>query len=82
VKERNPITKFEVGAFIHDWRNLNGYVGKEIDTEFMCIMIALHYEPKIIIERWLLMRLTFLNVLRHKIKGTYKNQLPTNIYKL
>lgn len=82
VKERNPITKFEVGAFIHDWRNLTGYIGKEIDNEFMCIMIALNYKPKLITVRWLFMRLTFLNVLRHKIKGTYKNELPINIFKL
>jgi hypothetical protein len=82
VKERNPLTLFEIGAFIHDWRNLNGYVGEEIDNEFVCIMIALNYNPKLIIQRWLFMRLTFLNVLRHKFLGTYKNQLPTNIYKL
>jgi len=82
VKERNHLTIFEVGAFIHDWRNSKGYVGKEIDNEFLCVMIVLNYKPKLIIERWLLMRLTFLNVLRHKIKGTYKNQLPNNIFKL
>jgi hypothetical protein len=82
LKERNPVTIFEVGAFIHDWRNSKGYVGKEIDNEFLCVMIALNYKPKLIIERWLLMRLTFLNVLRHKIKGTLKNELPINIYKL
>ena len=81
VKERNPITIFEIGAFIHDWRNCKGYVGKAIDNEFMCIMIALNYKPNLIIERWLFMRFTFLNVLRHKIKGTYKKELPTNIYK-
>ena len=81
VKERNPLTLFEVSAFIHDWRNCKGYVGKEIDNEFMCIMIALNYNPNLIIQRWLFMRLTFLNVLRHKMKGTYKKGLPTNIYK-
>lgn len=31
---------------------------------------------------WLFMRLSFLNILRHKIKGTYKKGLPANIYKL
>lgn len=82
VRERNPKTVFEIAAFIHDWRNLNGYVGKAIDNEFVCIMITLNYNPKLIIQRWLFMRLTFLNVLRHKILGTYKKQLPTNIYKL
>ena len=82
VKERNPLTLFEVSAFIHDWRNCKGYVGKAIDNEFICIMVALNYKPNLITERWLFMRLTFLNVLRHKIKGTYKKELPTNIYKL
>ena len=82
VKKRNPLTLFEVSAFIHDWRNCKGYVGKEIDNEFMCIMIALNYKPIIIVQRYNLMRFTFLNVLRYKIKGTYKKELPTNIYKL
>jgi len=81
VKERNPLTLFEVSAFIHDWRNFKGYVGKEIDNEFLCIMIALNYKPNLIIQRWLFMRFTFLNVLRHKILGTYKKGLPNNIYK-
>lgn len=82
VKERNSITIFEVSAFIHDWRNLKGHVGKEIDNEFMCIMIALNYKPKLITERWLFMRLTFLNVLRHKFLSNYKKELPTNLFKL
>lgn len=81
VKERNSLTIFEVGAFIHDWRNSKGYVGKAIDNEFLCIMVALNYKPNLIIERWLFMRFSFLNVLRHKIFGTYKKGLPTNIYK-
>lgn len=81
VKERNPITKFEVGAFIHDWRNLNGYVGKEIDNEFIKIMVTLNYDFNMILLRWVLMRLTFMNVVRHKFKGTHKKHLPTNIYK-
>jgi hypothetical protein len=82
VKERNPLTLFEVAAFIHDWRNSKGYVGKAIDNEFLSVMISLNYKPSMIIKRWMLMRFTFLNVLRHKMKGTYKKELPTNIYKL
>jgi hypothetical protein len=82
VKERNSLTLFEIGAFLHDWRNINGYVGKAIDNEFMCIMIALNYNPKLVIQRGLFMRLTFLNVLRHKFLGTYKKGTPKNIYKL
>jgi len=82
VKERNPLTLFEVSAFIHDWRNCKGYVGKAIDDEFMCIMVALNYKSNLIIKRWLFMRLTFLNVLRHKILGTYKKELPTNLFQL
>ena len=82
VKERNPITIFEIGAFIHDWRNSKGFVGKEIDNEFFSVMVALNYNHKLIIERYFLTRFTFINVARHKFKGTYKNELPTNIFKL
>ena len=82
VKERNPLTIFEVAAFIHDWRNFKGYVGKEIDNEFLCIMIALNYKPRLIIERWLFMRLTFLNVLRHKFLGNLINKSPNNLFKI
>lgn len=82
VKERNPLTIFEVAAFIHDWRNSKGYVGKEIDNEFLCIMIALNYKPRLIIERWLFMRLTFLNVLRHKFLGNLINKSPNNLFKI
>ena len=82
VKERNSLTIFEVSAFIHDWRNFKGYVGKEIDNEFLCIMIALNYKPRLIIERWLFMRLTFLNVLRHKFLGNLINKSPNNLFKI
>ena len=43
VKERSKNTIFEVSAFIHEWRNYNGYVGKEIDKEMFSIMISLNY---------------------------------------
>lgn len=82
VKERNPITIFEVAAFIHDWRNSKGYVGQKIDREFLCIMIALNYKPRLIIERWLFMRLTFLNVLRHKFLGNLNNKSLDNLFKI
>jgi hypothetical protein len=82
VKERNSLTIFEVSAFIHDWRNFKGYVGKEIDNEFLCIMIALNYKPRLIIERWLFMRLTFLNVLRHKFLGNLNNKSLDNLFKI
>ena len=82
VKERNPLTLFEVSAFIHDWRNSNGYVGKEIDNEFLCIMIALNYKPRLIIERGLFMKFTFLNVFRHKILGNLNNKSPDNLFKI
>jgi len=82
VKERNPLTIFEVAAFIHDWRNCKGYVGKAIDNEFMCVMIVLNYKPNIIIERWLFMRLTFLNIVRHRFLGTINNKKPDNLFKI
>lgn len=80
VKERNPITIFEVAAFIHDWRNSKGYVGQKIDREFLCIMIVLNYKPELIIERKLFMLLTPLNVARHRFLSTYKKGVPSNLY--
>lgn len=82
VKERNPITIFEVAAFIHDWRNSFGYVGKEIDHEFLSVMIVLNYKPELIIERKLFMLLTPLNVARHRFLSTYKKGVPSNLYQL
>lgn len=82
VKERNPLTIFEVAAFIHDWRNSNGYVGQKIDREFLCIMIVLNYKPELIIERKLFMLLTPANILRHKAKRTYKKGVPSNLFQL
>ena len=82
VKERNPITIFEVAAFIHDWRNSKGYVGQKIDREFLCIMIVLNYKPELIIERKLFMLLTPLNVARHRFLSTYKKGVPSNLYQL
>lgn len=72
VRERSKSTIFEVCAFIHDWRNSNGYVGSKIDKEFFDNMIALNYSFDLIIERYYLTRLTFINVIRHIILGTYK----------
>jgi hypothetical protein len=82
VKERNPSTLFEVAAFIHDWRNSLGYVGKEVDREFLSIMIVLNYKPELIIDRRLFMLLTPLNVARHKFLSTYKKGFPDNLYQL
>ena len=82
VKERNPITIFEIAAFIHDWRNSNGYVGEKIDYEFLCIMIVLNYKPELIIERKLFMLFTPLNVARHRFLSTYKKGVPSNLYQL
>ncbi len=82
VKERNPNTKFEIGAFIHDWRNSKGHVGKEVDREFLSIMIVLNYKPELIIERRLFMVLTPINVARHKFLSTYKKGLADNLFQL
>lgn len=75
-------SRWELASFIHDWRNANGNVGREVDEEFFSIMIALNYPLKLIIERWFFTRLTFLNVWRHRIKGTYNNIVHIKLYKL
>ena len=82
VKERNPITIFEVAAFIHDWRNSKGYVGQKIDREFLSIMIVLNYKPELIKERIFFLVLTPLNVARHRFLSTYKKGVPSNLYQL
>ena len=82
VKERNPLTIFEVAAFIHDWRNSRGYVGRIIDREFLSIMIVLNYKPELIKERIFLLVLTPLNVVRHRFLSTYKKGVPSNLYQL
>ena len=80
VKERNPLSIFEVAAFIHDWRNSKGYVGQKIDREFLCIMIVLNYKPELIKERIFLLVLTPLNIARHRFLSTYKKGVPINLY--
>ena len=83
VRDRYKETTFEVAAFIHDWRNSNGYVGKTIDNEFLTIMIDLDYHYKLIIRRYILMRLfTWTNIIRHRLYKTFKKGVPTNYYKL
>ena len=68
---------WEVASFIHDWLNVTGYIGKDIDLYFIKIMIHLQYPERRIYERCKWMQLTFINVLRHRIKGTFKsNKLP------
>lgn len=82
VKERYSTTIFEVAAFIHDWRNSNGYVGTEIDNELLDIMITLHYPSNKIAYRYLWTRLTPLNILRHKLFKNYISKTPKDLYKL
>lgn len=82
VRERNSGTIFEVAAFVHDWRNSRGCVGRSADQEMFDIMIKLNYPLTLIIERWFYCRFTFLNVARHRIRKTICRQLPRNIYKL
>lgn len=62
---------FECAAFIHDWLNSLGYVGKGVDIYFFDIMIALKYPTNIMFERNKWMQWTFFNTFWHKIKGTY-----------
>jgi len=80
VKERTK-SLFEVAAFIHDWRNAMGYVGKEVDNEMFDIMIVLNYDLKDIVLRYFLTRFTFINVIRHKITHTFLKNNPNNLFK-
>jgi hypothetical protein len=75
-------SRWELASFLHDWRNANGNVGSEIDREFFSVMISLNYPIELIIQRWFFTRFTFLNVWRHRIKGTYNNIVHFRLYKL
>jgi hypothetical protein len=75
-------SRWELASFIHDWRNSNGNVGREVDNEFFSVMIALNYPIKLIIKRWMFCRLTFINVWRHIIKGTYNKKIHIKLYLL
>jgi len=74
--------RWELASFIHDWRNSMGNVGSQVDNEMFSVMIALNYPIKLIIERWMFCRFTFVNVWRHKIKGTYKKIIYIKLYRL
>lgn len=81
-KAKHKATVFELAALVHDFRNSMGYVGKKVDREMFDIMITCNYPLELIIQRWLLTRFTFLNLWRHKLKGTFKSSKPINLYKL
>lgn len=79
VREATPF-RFEAAAFIHDWRNGTGYVGRQIDREMFRIMRELDYPTRLIVGRWIWCWFTGLNVWRHRIKGTLKKELPKDLY--
>ena len=70
----------EVAAFIHDWLNQYGYVGKKVDLYFIKIMIALNYGENIIFERCKWMQYTWLNYFWHWLRMKQpNNDLPTEL---
>jgi hypothetical protein len=77
---RAPRGFWEVAAFIHDYRNSHGYVSKPVDREMFSIMIVLNYPLSSIIQRYWLTRLTWVNIIRHWLKGTLKKSNPQNLY--
>ena len=79
VREKSNKTIFEVAAFIHDYRNSMGFVGYYIDSELFRVMKILKYKKSDIILRYILTRMTFLNVIRHKYNKSYRNDKPTNL---
>lgn len=81
VRERSK-SLFEVAAFIHDWRNSMGYVSYAIDNEMFDVMITLQYRSELIFSRYILTRLTFINVIRHKLRKTFVSSVPDNLYRL
>lgn len=81
VKERSK-SLFEAAAFIHDWRNAMGYVGKKIDKEMFDVMNVLNYPTSLMIYRFAWTRLTFINVWRHKLLCSFLSDNPSDLYLL
>ena len=79
VPERYKSTLFEVAAFIHDWLNSMGIVSYKADALMFKIMRILSYQRKHFVYRWVWTRLTFINIIRHRIKGTYKGQFAIEL---
>jgi hypothetical protein len=76
VRELNE-EYWEIAAFIHDWLNHIGYVGKKADLYFVKIMITLDYGENIIFERCKWMQWTWLNYFWHWLRfKNPKNDLP------
>lgn len=73
VRENNN-SYWEVAAFVHDWLNNIGYVGKKPDLYFIKIMRDLSYSENIIFERCKWMQGTKLNYFWHWIR----NKKPIN----
>ncbi|MFB9055050.1 hypothetical protein ACFFVB_18360 [Formosa undariae] len=66
---------WEIAAFIHDYLNQIGYVGKQPDLYFIRIMLALNYGENRIFERCKWMQWTWVNKLRHIIRLKFKGDL-------
>lgn len=77
--QRSEKTIFEIGAFLHDWLNSMGIVSYQADTFMLYVMKLLNYRWNLIVGRWIKTRLTFLNIWRHKYKGTYKGKFPIEL---
>jgi len=73
---------WETAAFIHDWRNSMGWVSYSVDREMLDIMKKLGYKKVLIRQRYLFTRLTFINIIRHIIKGNFKKITNDKLYKL
>lgn len=76
VRERFKTHCWEVAAFIHDWRNSMGYVGSKPDQEMFAIMNVLGYKKRHITIRKALCNFTFLNTIRHFLKGSLASSPP------
>jgi len=80
VPERYKKTLFEVAAFLHDYLNSLGIVSYQADAFMFRVMKLLKYSFKHFVYRWILTRLTFLNILRHKYYlKDWKGKFPIEI---
>lgn len=73
---------FNLWWFNHDARNKFGYVGKEIDSEMLDIMTLLNVPQELKRKSIWWFKFTWINIVRHVLKGNKKNELPNDIIKI
>ncbi len=70
---------FNIWWFIHDGRNAEGFVGVSVDNEMIDIMTLTDTPAKHFKQAVPLLKLTWVNWLRHLFKGSLQRNKPNDL---